>query len=564
MKNIKLKIFIYSLSISLIFFIFGRNSIKNENEQIRTKRLLLIQEKADKICSQASDSFKNNYNLMNYENQTDFEERENDEKFINFLKEQSVTNASDYLKYLLLRYALFIVADIILIFCWICYCTCYCNPCCCCKGEKGCCSRLSYMFTILMHLGLIVTGILGLVYGRPLKKNLIEAGCSSVKLFDHFENGFASDYNSSKEWIGLESILNILDESQKIYNLTKNEEKIISDYDNECNKNNPNNEKHCKILEEGYNIINEMNKTFDYDIQIIKDSINSINIIKDGLKDLEDKYIIDAITYLDDYIIKYIRIYILFFIIVLAFGVLGLITLSLYVHTCTCIKCLYVILWNIESLFMIILVLIGVSFGLVNTFSQNIVAAVNYGTSLENLNSTDPIIFKKIDLNTCFNGDGTINDVINLNSSSNIYFKKLLLLKPNVDEVIQEINQQNNALKDAFESLNNIINNTDNLYNKYDIKEENSIIDVINCRFMKNDINIFIDEIKDNLKETSKILEFIFYASSLCAGISIICGIIVINRSGKKKRGKRKDSDDTQEGDKNPRYDSERGKVNEK
>ena len=81
---------------------------------------------------------------------------------------------------------------------------------------------------------------------------------------------------------------------------------------------------------------------------------------------------------------------------------------------------------------------------------------------------------------------------------------------------------------------------------------------------MKNDINIFVNEINDNLKETSKKLEFIFYASSLCVGISIICGIIVINRSGKKKKGKRKKSDDTEIGGKIPRYDSERGQVNEK
>ena len=181
------------------------------------KRLLLNQEKADKICSQASDSFKENYNLMNYENQTDFEESENDKKFIDFLKDQIVSKASDYLKYILLRYSIFIVADFILIFAWICYCTCCCNPCCCCKGDKGCCNKFSYMFTILMNLGLIVTGILGLVYGKPLKSNFIEAGFSSVKLFDHFENGFNTDYNSSKEWIGLESILNMLDESQKIY-----------------------------------------------------------------------------------------------------------------------------------------------------------------------------------------------------------------------------------------------------------------------------------------------------------------------------------------------------------
>lgn len=564
MQNTKLKIFIYTLSISLIFFLFGRNVIKKETEQIRMERLLLSQEKTDKICTQTSNSFKENYNSMNYENQTDFEETENDKKFIEFLKEQNASNASNYLKYLLLRYSLFIVADIILIFGWICYCTCCCNPCCCCKGSQGCCSKFAYMFTILMHLGLIVTGIIGFVYGRPLKGNFIEAGCSTFKMFDHFEYGLNNDYNNSQEWIGLNQILSMLNESQSIYYITNNDNKIISTYNNKCDTINFAFEDDCKILEEGKDIINEMKQNFHVDIQKITESINSINIIKDELKDIEDKYINEVYTYLDDYIIKYIRLYILLFIIIIAFGVLGLITLSLYVHTCTCIKCIYVILWNIETLFMIILVLIGVSFGLINAFSQNIISAIKYGTSIENLNSTKPIIFKQNVFNACFNGDGVINEVINLNTSVNANFIGLLSLKEKVEKIIQKLDGQSNVLKEAFQSLNNIINNTDNLFNKYDIKDKYSIIKVINCRFMKNDINIFMEEINDNLKETSKKMEFIFYASSLCAGISIICGIIVINRGGKKKKGNRKNSDDTQEGDGNQRQNSERNRINEK
>ena len=81
---------------------------------------------------------------------------------------------------------------------------------------------------------------------------------------------------------------------------------------------------------------------------------------------------------------------------------------------------------------------------------------------------------------------------------------------------------------------------------------------------MKNDMHIFMEEINDNIKETSKKLEVILYISSLCVGISIICGIIVINRGGKQKKGKRKKSDDTQIGEKNTRQTSERGEFYEK
>ena len=80
---------------------------------------------------------------------------------------------------------------------------------------------------------------------------------------------------------------------------------------------------------------------------------------------------------------------------------------------------------------------------------------------------------------------------------------------------------------------------------------------------MDTDINIFIDEVKDNLIDTSKKMEIIIYAASLCAGLSIIFGIIVINRYKKKEKNKKKDDlDDTQPEGKH--IETERKKINEK
>ena len=69
-------------------------------------------------------------------------------------------------------------------------------------------------------------GVLGLFYGYPLKKDITEASCALFKLFDHFDNGFNEDYSKSKEWIGLNKIYDFLEDTEKIYNLSKSEETI--------------------------------------------------------------------------------------------------------------------------------------------------------------------------------------------------------------------------------------------------------------------------------------------------------------------------------------------------
>lgn len=554
MKNTKFIIITSTLLISFIFFYIGKNSFKNEIENKNPKRILLSEDKTKKICSKVTEDFQKKYALMNYVKKEDSWENENDKDFIEFLKDESFSNASTYLKYLLFRYSLFIIADFILIFCWVCYCSCCCNPCCCCKGEQGCCSKFSYMFSILMFIGLIAIGVIGIIYGHPLKQNFIEAGCSVFKLFDHFENGFKDDFEKSKEWIGLNNIYSLLNDSENIYNLTLDSDNIKTNLENECKNID---KASCDLLEKAYNIINNMKDNYNSDTKTIKDSNNQINKFQNGLKDIEDKYINDAYDYLDNYMIKYSHCYIIIFVLVLAFGLLGFLFLAAYVHTCECIKCLYVILWNIESLFMIVIVLLGVSFGLLSALSQNIISAVRYSTTSDNFNNSNPIIFNEDLFSVCFNEDGVLNGLVLLNSSVNENLKGLLEVKDSIEEVFKK----NNKLIEKLETLYIIVNETYNLFNNYGIN--NSISDVINCTFMDTDINIFIDEVKDNLIETSKKMEIIIYAASLCAGLSIIFGIIVINRYKKKEKKKNKDDlDATQPEGKH--IETERKKINEK
>ena len=562
MENKKLTIVILSFVISLTFFIFKKSTFVNNMEQINPNRFLLTQEKIDKICSQTSDSFRQKYNSMNFtkKEDTQIKKNSNDEDFINYLKDKSISNFSIYIKYLIYRYFLFIAFDFILIFFWICYCSCCCNPCCCCKGGKGCCSKISYSISILMFIGLIATGIVGFVYGYPLKKNIIEASCSSFKLFSHFENGLNEDYSKSKEWIGLNKIYDILEDTEKIYNLTKDDETINKIYEDECQKKGIQTES-CIILGEGSNVIKEMKNNYNEDISKINNSSNSINKFKEGLNDIENKYIKEAYNYIDDYILKYSKLYYILFLLILVFGLLGLLFLAAYVHTCKCIKCCYAVLWNLESLFMIIIVMIGVCFGLIGGLSQNLICAIEYSMTFENLNDTNPIIFNEKLIEVCFNGDGILDEIGDINSTINEHFKDLLKMDENVEMGYENL-PENSQLKEGYESLRNIINETRNLFNNYELKENNSIIDMMNCRFMKSDIDIFLGEVKDNLKKTVSKLEIIIYAASLCAGLSILFGIIVINRYADKKEKKKKDEDKNT--DIGYKFNTERNKINEK
>ena len=559
MKNTKFKIISSTLCISIVFFIIG-TTIKNNNINKDLKRFLLNQEETEEICSKASDKLKGKYKEMNYEKKDDIIYTENDKKFIDFLKDNSISNIAGYTKYLLLRYSLFIVADFILIVFWIFYCFCCCNPCCCCSGGKGCCRKLSYMICILTFILLIAIGIIGLIYGHPLKRNIYEASCSSFKLFEHFKYGFGEDYENSKEWAGLNNIYNILNDSKEIYKEMSEADEPTTIYNLQCNNKNDDS---CTILKKGVDIINNAKNKYDDILDSIDYSQDSLMKFEEGLTDIENKYLNDAYSYLNDYVIKYTQLYILIFILVIAFGIIGFLLLSAYVHTCKCIKCFYVIFWNIEALFMIIIVLIGVVFGLLGAFSQNIIAVVQYSTTSENLNSSQPIIFNENILNftnECFNEEGNFSVIIQEKTPSLQSFEQLLQLKESVDNNIKLLEaKDDNNLKNGFLSLQKIINSTDKVYGNY---INDSVYNIINCKFMRNDINILIDEINENLKETSNRLELIIYAAGLCAGISILCGIIVINRYNdtNEKKKKRKDLNETQPID-NEKHSSSNRKV---
>ena len=135
MKNIK--ILLYIIVFSLIFFYFGNHSFKFEEKNIKLKRILLEKEDFEKICSKTSEKFDYKYKNMDYKKKKEVNYNENDKELINYLKNQNIKKIYKYVKYILFRYMIFILIDIILIFFWIYFWFCSCNPCWCCHGEKA-------------------------------------------------------------------------------------------------------------------------------------------------------------------------------------------------------------------------------------------------------------------------------------------------------------------------------------------------------------------------------------------------------------------------------------------
>ena len=535
MKNYK--ILLITLIFSLLFFYLGNYSSKNENKNI--KRFLLEREDSEKICSLANEKFKDKYKKMNYEKKREVVYSGNDEELINYLKDKNMETMYKYIKYLIFRYFIFIVADIILIFFWIFYCSCCCNPCCCCIGEKGCCSKTSYYISIIMYVGLIALGILGIIFGYPLKQNFVKSGCSFYKIFDHFKYGFGNDYEDSKEWIGIDNVSSIIQRSTFSSPISID---VIENFNNSinCSSFEIDYQNSCNVLLSGIDILDKILNNSKSD-NILNDDKNNLEAFKEGLNEIEEKYVNESFTYLDNYIIKYSILNIFLFILVIIFGILGLFLLTCFAHKCECLKCFYIILWNIEALFMIIIVLLGICFGLIGIFSKNIISVTKYSTSSENLNSPNPIILNKTlilsYLDICINKGGDLSDILSLSGTPIGYFDDLFALREKVNENVEFLNKQNVhdndfvELKNDLEGLSKIINNFYYIYKNY-IKEQNgSVYDIFNCKFMKNDMDIFFDEVQENLIKTSNRLEIIIYVSALCCGISIMCGVIVINRT---------------------------------
>ena len=523
-------IYILLNSLTLLHFVTGNNSLKNEKDEI--KRILSDKSEID-ICYKVSDSFGSKYGNLDSETINKLNYSGNDEKLIDYLKDKGMLNSIKYLKTFFVNFSIAILFDIILIFVWIYSWSCFCNPRCCCVGERGCLCHLSMYITLFMFLLLISNGVIGTIFWYPLKSSLAEAGCSFDKIFDHLKNGLGEDYEKLKEWSGFDGISKALSDSKDI---DTSELKIKYETINECQNKEADKklEEACKILKTGIDIINKIDSS---SIQQLETSINLIDDFKIEILEAEKNYK-DEIISINNKLINLTNLYLALFILMILFGALGFFILLSYTQRCKCFLVFYIVFWNFEALFMIILVLIGICFGLIGLISRNIISISIYSTSSENLDSQNPIIFNKsisnyIDI--CVNKNPTLSEILNLTKTPINQYNYLIKIKENVEGNINELESDNenkyDGIKIWLNKLYTIINKIYLIYNdKINIKD-GSLYDIVNCRFIRKDLNIFFDIVANQLNKYLKRYELIFYFSGLCLFISIIFGIIVIKRT---------------------------------
>ena len=213
------------------------------------------------------------------------------------------------------------------------------------------------------------------------------------------------------------------------------------------------------------------------------------------------------------------------FFIVLFGSCFGLAVLFLY-FCCglTVMRKIYVIFWNLFMLLAILAFLYSGVFGIIGYIFTDGAHVSQYILSQNNLNSSDPLIFKSTDKNvinlieTCANGDGNFSRVLNGYDDVN---KNIESWKNNRNEYIEQQKKIScGNSKEYYKELISITNRSlDLTYN----------LTNVTCRFVRNDKNILVNEIDDAGKYSiAMCVMSILIAIFLC--ISIVSGILLVHK----------------------------------
>ena len=335
--------------------------------------------------------------------------------------------------------------------------------------------EISFIISLIFYFINIISCIIGIIYVNKFNKGLNSMSCSIFQIYAHFIYG--DDCPEKPIWNGIDQIKNLLikTENQLIdiinygikvnesYYIVKNNifssEDFINEefnkYDlndfiienplkdrNEFNydyvifdyyydlKKNLNYTKTdylnylyvgIKILEKLSNITNDIQN--NEISQLLNDSINQLNDIENTFIDLAKDILNDLYDYQNTYNKYSKKINFLVFGLLLLCSILISIGLFLFkIKNIPCMRFLIHITWYFNMFFILIIIIIGVIFGIISFVSKDSVGVMEYIISSENLNKkTNALAIKGNGseyLNICFNYDGQLKKVLNLNSSS--------------------------------------------------------------------------------------------------------------------------------------------------
>ena len=526
LKINKIQILLFSFILTILIFIINKKSINFENSQNLSFNLrnLILTEEVDERCLKTNKDFLKKYNYTSTDLNLEKESlNEYHIALINILGYKNYKKIKDYL----LRIIIFIIIaniDIIIIFIWIGLWSYYC----CIKRDKTTSNVFSKCF-ILLFWFLCIIAIVFCVFGLfliPCFYNSINGViCSFYKLIFHFIEGTQNDFQPSN-WKGVEGLKFLLNSYNQNNDIMQNN--ISSIYENEENLN----VKEKQLLEIYNNYINnthyENDTIFMSDLYEAEQNIENISTIFTEIK--ENK--LDNLEKKMEYFDKYCKLglYIMFSAF-LCFSFFELLSITIY-YICNCnwVKIIFHFFWNIEFLFIIVTILIGVGFGIIGVVSKDVSAILKYAKSNNNLNSNKTIIFDfnenyKEYFDICFNGNGDLSE---LAFSSNASFGE-----SNKDDYINfekfdkeySTNKENEKLSNEFEILYKAMKNMKELYD--DLKGDN-LKRIFDCKFMKYDFNIIITELENSISIKFVLFSLIIIVIDLIEIMAIIFGIIIV------------------------------------
>ena len=526
-KNESIKYFLIVLCITTTLMLVKKSNILETFSISPSLRNLLDKSKRDYLCDKAGSRLTDKY-------KDDFEEEDpkveelskSQQSIIDFARDKKYSNIKPFVKHVAIFFV-FIILAIFLIFFWISYCCC--SSCSCClfstSGPSKCCSGIQFFITGGCLFLVIIFSIVNLALITKFYQGINGAGCSIHYFLDHVIDGLAPDYSKrSGEWQGIDGLINKL-------NYTNEEMRNIKDHTDNLNtkiSNDPNKDLCKKDYETLRNQIDDINNMISSSFSVIttKETKSDMSDIDEDFRNANDKVGDELYKVMHDHTNKYAKkISQAIFFIVLFGSCLGLAVLFLY-FCCglTVMRKIYVIFWNLFMLLAILAFLYSGVFGIIGYIFTDGAHVSQYILSQNNLNSSDPLIFKSTDKNvinlieTCANGDGNFSRVLN-----------------GYDDVNKNIESWKNNRNEYIERQKKISCGNSKEYYKELISITNRSLDLtynltnVTCRFVRNDKNILVNEIDDAGKYSiAMCVMSILIAIFLC--ISIVSGILLVHK----------------------------------
>ena len=526
-KNKRTQVLLFSLATTLIIFTLYKNSaIKSSLNFPFSLRNLLKEDYEQKRCKKTHKKFIEKYNESEF-SKVEFKGLTKYQKILkDMIEEEKFDKIKKYIKRILL-YIIFLIVDVLLIIFWFVFCGC----CCCCKrrSSQGC-FKCNFLIFFLLSILVILICIVGYFSTPCLYKSFNDVICSLYKLVNHFIDGTNQDFPKSN-WKGFEGIQKLITK----YENTVNEIDNLPSLDGKGECSGEVGTQLCddyKTYVEKINAVNEEN--FMTNLKEVKNKISDVSDSFTKIKDKKIKKIEDIMEYFDKYC--KLGLFILFSVI-LGLCFLSLLTLTGYfVCNIKCLSCLYHLFWNIEMLFIIITMIIGILFGTLGLVSKDAVSVLKYTVSTDNLVATDTFLIdindedkQRIDL--CFNGNGDLSDYAlegyngGLSDSNDANFREFEN-KYNEAKDKPEF-KESKDISDAYSQLYSLFKNLKELY---DDLNSDSLKEIVNCKFVGWDFKILTDELNNSMAKTLVLFSLIIIVSDLIAFVSILFGIFVVSQ----------------------------------